>query len=55
MAKVRESKSLGVKKCKVIKRFKAQIDKSVRPVEREIFYCAEGNGDILEKIATTEL
>ena len=55
MAKARASNALSAKKCKVNKRFKAQIDQGFPPVEREIFCCGEGSGDILEKIATNDL
>jgi hypothetical protein len=55
IAKARAINALRVKNCRVNKRFKAQIDEGFCPVERKIFCCGEGGGDILECIATNDL
>ena len=55
IAKARAIHVLRVKKCRVNKRFKAQIDEGFRPVERKIFCTGEGGRDILECIATNDL
>ena len=55
IAKARAINALRVKNCRVNKRFKAQIGEGFCPVERKIFCCGEGGGDILECIATNDL